>query len=85
MTANLLAIAAFSAASGPCSLTVGTRCATSVSAGTLLPPAIPRSQAYLWTPEWQQWEMMADYHRMTGDYYEPGSADDLIRWLNADD
>lgn len=85
MTTNLLAIDAFAAASGPCSLTVGTRGATSVSPGTLLPPAIPPSQAYLWTPEWQQWEMMADYHRMTGDYYEPESADDLIRWLNDGD
>ena len=29
--------------------------------------------------------MMADYHRMVGDYYEPEDVDDLIRWLNADD
>lgn len=44
--------------------------------------SIPRSQAYFWTAEWQQWERLADYDRLIGDYYEPGDVDDLVAWLN---
>lgn len=82
--ASLLTIDA-SATSGARALTVGARCSASMSPGTVAPPTIPRSQSYIWTPEWQQWEMLADYNRMTGACYEPEDAEDLIRWLNADD
>ena len=65
---------------------VSTRPTASVSPRhMIMPPAIPPSQAYFWTPEWQHWERQADIDRMMGDYYEPENVDDLINWLNADD
>ena len=43
------------------------------------------SQAYFWTPEWQEQERQADRDFRAGDTFGPASADDVIRWLRSDE
>ena len=71
--------------SGISRLSLGLRTSASASPDITTRPSIPRSQAYFWSAEWQQWETLADYDRLIGDYYEPESVDDLIAWLNDDE
>ena len=68
--------------SGTSRLRLGLRSSASASPDVTTRPFIPRSQAYFWSAQWQQWETLADYDRLIGDYYEPEDVDDLIAWLN---
>lgn len=78
---NRIAVSA-DATSGSSTLTLGRRTSATASPNVAVTPSIRRSQAYFWTAEWQQWETLADYDRLIGDYYEPEDIDDLIAWLN---
>lgn len=71
------------ATTGSNNLTLGRSTSASASPDVSIRPSFSRSQAYFWTAEWQQWETLADYDRLIGDYYEPEDVDDLIAWLNA--
>lgn len=73
------------ATSGSSTLSLAPRTSTIASPDVALGPTIRRSQAYFWTAEWQQWETLADFDRLIGDYYEPDDIDDLIAWLNDDE
>ena len=42
----------------------------------------PVTQAYFWTPGWQQKEWFADYDFLTGNVFEPTDVEDLIRHLH---
>lgn len=44
--------------------------------------AIPRDQAWFWTPEWQAKEREAEAAASKGDFKDYGSVDDLIAGLN---
>lgn len=43
------------------------------------------TQAWFWSPHWQQLEREADEDFAAGFYMTFASADDLVAWLNADD
>ena len=73
------------ASSGSSTLSLGVETSAIASPDVALRRSIPRSQAYFWTAEWQQWETLADYDRLIGDYYEPDDIDALITWLNDDE
>lgn len=73
------------ASSGSSMLSLGPETSAIASPDVALSPSIRKSQAYFWTAEWQQWETLADYDRLIGDYYEPDDVEALIAWLNDDE
>jgi len=44
--------------------------------------AVPKEQAWFWTPEWQKKEREAEAARAAGGYTEHDTIDDLITGLN---
>ncbi len=56
--------------------------AAATSPSRSLPTPAHASQAYFWTPEWQQRERLADWDFLIGDEYKPDDVDDLIRHLH---
>lgn len=40
------------------------------------------SQAYFWTPQWQQKELVADFDFLADNFFEPADIDDAIRHLH---
>ena len=40
------------------------------------------SQAYFWTSQWQQKELVADFDFLADNFFEPADIDDAIRHLH---
>jgi hypothetical protein len=59
--------------------------ASATAPARALPSLRHGTQAYFWTPEWQQRERLADYDFLIGDTYEPTDVADLIRELDSGD
>lgn len=45
---------------------------------------IPKDEAYLFTPYWQEAIKQAEKELREGDYYKAGSVDEMLRELNED-
>ena len=64
------------------STALGAYASEATSPARALPSPRHGSQAYFWTTEWQQKEILADYDFLIGNTFEPTDVEDLIRHLH---